>query len=914
MIAQPKPRVTHVQLALLFTILTLGLAATGRISSSGGPPVHIPPPKAEATAAKASDVLGKMPIYFTANEGQVAGGAKYYALGSGYTFYLAEGEVTYAFTRGEREGYALKLTFPGSDPDAVLKGAQAQSAKVNYLTGGDPQAWKTNIPTFAQVKYESLYPGIDLFYKGDAKTVKYEYAVAPGADYRAIKMAYAGADSLSLDKQGNLLIATPWGSLKDEKPVAYQMVGGKKTKVTAAFAVDGNAVGFTLRDYNPKYPLVIDPALRYSTFLGGAVDDNGKSIAVDAQGFAYVTGYTQSSNYPPVAGSYDTSANGSGDTFITKVNPTAWGPLVYSTYLGGTGDDEGHGIAVDGSGRAYVTGKTADTGSPSTNFPFTTGAYDTVHNGDYDTFVTILNSAGNALDYSTFLGSTGYDEGNDIAVGPTGTANIAGQTADTGSAQTNMPVTANAVQPSHNVGPDAFIAKIRPTGGGQSDLRHSTFLGGDGCDAANGIVVDGSGIVYVTGYTDAQGPNTYPVKQGSYDTSHNGADDVFVSKIDPTLSPGSATLLYSTFLGGNGHEAGNGIAIDTSGKVYVTGYTVDTFSPATYYPTTNGAYDTQHNGQEDAVVSKLDPNTATPVAQQLVYSTFLGGAGRDEGKGIAVDGYGIAYVTGLTSTASVTFPVYWFPVSNQHRGPDDVFLTEFRSGGNGLVYSTLLGGTGTDQGNGIAIGPGRSPYITGFTQSEDGPAVSYPTTTGAFQTISQGQLDAFATKFVPDAIPGRGVVGVATFSICDLGNGGGFRFANATSPGEAWAEHAAPEHAAPAGYTLIADGYFDVGTTAGYTGDIDVTLPYVYAGDESQLSIFHWEGGAWVNRTYSRDPANDVITARVSSLSPFMIGAPSGGGSSSVPSSSVYSLFGTGLLSLGALAVTFRKRRTSVEK
>jgi hypothetical protein len=474
--------------------------------------------------------------------------------------------------------------------------------------------------------------------------------------------------------------------------------------------------------------------LAYSTFLGGTYSDFGIGIAVDAAGAAYVSGTTGSSDFPTTPGAFDTTFNGNGtsvfgEVFVAKLISAGSG-LVYSTYLGGTDGDSCAGVAVDAAGAAYVTGKTT-----SPDFPTTPGAFDTTYAGGFgsDAFVTKVNAAGSGLVYSTFLGGTDNDNGADIAVDGSGRACVTGAVvASSISSGSNFPTTPGAFDTTFNHGfgggSDAFVTKLSVAGSG---LVYSTFLGGSGTDSGAAIAVDATGAAYVTGAT---GSSNFPTTAGAFDTTFNGIgasdSDTFVTKVGVS---GSA-LGYSTFLGGvftigSGSE-GLAIAVDASGAAYVTGQTT---SPD--FPTTPGAFDTTFDGGIDVFVTKLSSS-----GSGLVYSTYIGGTGGDYCYGVAVDATGAAYVTG--STASSNFPTTPGAFDTTFDGGgSDAFVTKLNASGSGLVYSTYIGGTGNDDGTGIAVDATGAAYVTGGTSSGSG----FPTTPGAFDTTLNSS-DAFVTK------------------------------------------------------------------------------------------------------------------------------------------------------------------------
>src|ERR671918_601632 len=353
-------------------------------------------PVAGGNDRKALDAYGDLPLAFVPNAGQTDDLVRFSAQTVGAQFHFTETEAVFAFdkvTTDQDRGLALRLGFLGASPETRIEGQGLLTGKVNYLIGNDPSKWHTNLPTYGHVVYRDLWPGVDMVFRGNASRLKYEFLVRPGARVQDIQLAYRGANRLSLNEAGQLLIGTAAGTLTDMRPLSYQAVGGKRMPVKTRFLLhpDSNQVkgyGFAVGHYDLQKPLVIDPGLLYSTYLGGDSSDIGNPIAVDGAGSAYVTGETESSNFPTTAGAFDTTQSGV-DAFVTKLNATGTAPLVYSTYLGGSSTDRGRGIAVDGSGSAYVTGQTE-----STDFPTTTGAFDTTYNSSGDTFVSKLDMVG----------------------------------------------------------------------------------------------------------------------------------------------------------------------------------------------------------------------------------------------------------------------------------------------------------------------------------------------------------------------------------------------------------------------------------------------------------------------------------------------------------------------------------------
>jgi protocatechuate 3,4-dioxygenase beta subunit len=670
---------------------------------------------------KVLDGYGKLPLAFVPNAGQTDSRVRYSAQAGGATFYFTPNEAVFAF--GERSsrqarGVVLRLAFLGANPGTRIEGQGLQTGKVNYLIGSDPASWRTGLPTYGQVVYRDLWPGVDMVFRGDAGRLKYEFVLRPGAKAADISLAYRGAKALSVAQAGHLLIRTPAGTLKDVRPVSYQEVGGRRVPVESRFVLQPDAshttaYGFAVGAYDAGRPLVIDPGLLYSTYLGGNNSDIGARITVDASGNAYVTGETESTNFPTTAGAFDMTSNGNLDVFVTKLNSTG-SALVYSTYLGGSADDRGFAIAIDALGSAYITGETN-----SNNFPVTGGAFDTSYNTNGDAFVTRLNPAGSApLMYSTYLGGSSRDEGNGIALDGSGSAYVTGETNSN-----TFPITGGAFDTSYNGQGDAFVTKLNPVG--SAPLLYSTYLGGAQTDIGADIAV-AAGSAHVTGRTNS---NTFPITPGAFDTGHNGGDDAFVTKLNPA---GSAPLVYSTFLGGSNIDRGFDLALDGASNAFVAGET-----NSNNFPTTATAFDTGSNGNLDAFVTKLNAAGSAP----LFYSTYLGGSAVDGARGIAVDGVGSAYVTGLT--ASNNFPTT-AGAFDTVRNSDDAFVTKLNAAGSApLSYSTFLGGTSADEGHGIAVDAPDSVYVTGETNSSNFPTAPNP---GAFDTTYNTDGDAFVTK------------------------------------------------------------------------------------------------------------------------------------------------------------------------
>ncbi|MCB9155391.1 MAG: SBBP repeat-containing protein, partial [Caldilineae bacterium] len=602
---------------------------------------------------------------------------------------------------------ALKLTFPGSNPDVRIEPFDPLTTTVSYFIGNDPDQWHPAVPVWAGVRYVDLYPGIDL----EIGAAGARLAARPGADLDAITLRVEGSGATALDGDA-LRLSTAAGEMRlpllrgAALPATDAHVwprGPEVFEISAPFAAHSPA---------PRAP-ADDPAdLLYSTFLGGSGDDEGYAVAVDETGRATVTGVTYSSDFPTTPGAFDPTKNGDSDTFVAGLN-AAGSMLDYATFLGGSSDDFGYGVAVNGTGDATVTGWTF-----SSDFPTTPGAFDPSYNGfGFHAFVARLNAAGSGLDYATYLGGSGYDYSESVAVDGTGRATVAGKTTSS-----DFPATPGAFDPSYNGGGDAFVARLNEAG---SALDYATFLGGSGYDYGLGVAVDETGRATVTGYTDS---SNFPTTPGAFDPSYNGGmHDAFVVRLN---AAGSA-LDYATFLGGSSSERGYAVAVDGTGRATVTGYTW-----SSNFPATPGAFDPVYNGGvHDAFVARLNA-----AGSALDYATFLGGIYDDWGFGVAVDGTGRATVTGYTSSSDFpTTPGSFDPTFNG--GSRDAFVARLNEAGSALDYATFLGGSGSDCGNAVAVDEAGRATVTGWTTSSD-----FPTTPGAFDRNFNGGDDAFISK------------------------------------------------------------------------------------------------------------------------------------------------------------------------
>jgi hypothetical protein len=748
-------------------------------------------PQAETPTAKESNTAmqarvqasySQLPLHFEANQGQSDKPVQFLSRGSGYALFLTPTEAILTLRKdgtGEPENRGpgssqsptpntqhpaiVRMQLAGANPQPQVEGIEELPGKVNYFIGNDPAQWRTSIPTYAKVNYRNVYPGVDLVYYGNQRQLEYDFVVAPGTDPGVIQLRVTDQTGQELPSEttaeGDLRIRVAGNEVHLHKPLVYQEIDGVRQEVFGQFvlldsqdstlrAQDSQIVGFQVAAYDTSKPLIIDPVLEYSTYFGGSGSEQGHGIAIDTAGNMYVTGQTCSADFPKKNAVQQNFGGGGvcSDAFVTKLDPTG-ATLIYSTYLGGSGNDNGLGIAADADGYAYVTGLTQ-----SFNFPTApkspTGACLAYQCSNpccsfIDAFVTKLSPSGSALIYSTYLGGSGGEIGYGIALDADKNVYIVGQSGGS----TNPPFpTKNPVPGASGGNVDAFVAKFNPVGGtasqphNENDLVYSTLLGGSGADIAYGVAIDANGNAHVTGRTD--GPyagSPVPAKDfplvNAYQTLANGngtgnLQDAFAAK----LSAGGSTLIYSTYLGGGDADEGDGIAVDSAGNAYITGMTQSRVAPL--FPLRNALQPAHGGGVQDAFVSKFNPTGS------LVSSTFLGGTASDWGKGITVDLAGNVYVTGATGGG--------FPSINPLQACNtngDVFVTRLKPTGAalGYSYSTCLGGSNREEGHAIAADDYGNAYITGYTLSTNFPTVN-PFQPALVTSVGGNFEDAFVAK------------------------------------------------------------------------------------------------------------------------------------------------------------------------
>jgi len=748
-------------------------------------------PAAPARASALAQNYGKLPQSFEANQGQTDPRVKFTSSGSGYSLFLTGSSAVLSLTKAAESEqprlglYSLRdamqqVRAPGktdvvrmelvrANSSARVSGADQLPGTANYFIGSDPANWRTHVPTYAKVRYSGVYDGIDLVYYGNQGQLEYDFVVAPQADPKAIRLHFAGASKLSLTADGDLHIQAENGQIAFHKPVVYQEIDGRRENVDGRFTLlADNSVSFSLGSYDRSAPLIIDPVLAYSTYLGGTKGDGAGGVAVDSEGNAYVAGSTNSSNFPVTEGVYQAkNISNTSKAFITKLNPTGTA-LIYSTYLGGSGNDGAGPIALDSSGDVYVGGSTS-----SANFPVTHGAYLTTNIGGG--FITKLNPAGTGLIYSTYFN----DEVSGMTVDSSGNTYLVGSTSSG-----SFPVTPGAFlttfDPNRPGGPIGFVSKMNPTA---TALVYSTYLGGSGGplpdvgDFAQSIAVDAAGNAYAVGTTFS---TDFPVTPGAFQSTNNDAynqnSSGFVTKLNPT----GTALVYSTYLGGSGNgnfsigEIVRGIALDSAGDAYAVGATwSQDFPTANAFQSQNPGYVAYFRGYQGQPVGSngfVTKFNATGTA--LVFSTYMGGDGFQYGgdgvNSIAVDAAGNAYVAGYSDSSALEGdPVYGvpslpaFPITpgafqpsnatsvfvNYNDNPSVVdntngFVSQIGPDGS-LLYSTYLGGSASDSAGSIAVDGAENVYVAGSATSPN-----FPVTPGAYQTAMRtpGQGTAFVAK------------------------------------------------------------------------------------------------------------------------------------------------------------------------
>jgi hypothetical protein len=683
------------------------------------------------TAARALDSI---PAWFEPNQGLQGAEVKYYSRGAGYTVFLEESGAVLSLVN-ETTPASLRIVLVGGNPTPAIEAVDRQASRTDYLLGNQPSAWKRNVPHFARVRYRNSYPGIDMVYFSAGKKLEYDFVVSPGADPSLIRLRFGGADSIRLDETGALVIAIGGREVRQPRPVVYQdtTVGGKRRRVDVEgryILARNREVRFSLGNYDRSIPLVIDPVLVYAGYFGGDGYDVPTGMAVDSNGNVWLTGTTRSTIAPPQAQApYQSTEQGQTDVFVAEmsIQPSGQASLLYWTYLGGADRDFGGAIALDAAGNVYLAGSTY-----STDFPVTANALKSGNSGLQDAFLVKLNPQANgtaALAYSSFFGGTDYDTATALAVDQAGNMIVTGYTASHDIAA----IVAGTFLAFQQGGYDVFVLKINPAAAVGVAPLLATYYGGSSTDIANGVAVDAAGAIYITGYT--MSPN-FPLSDNPYQSTLKAGGDLFVVKLDPTKS-GLNMLVYASFFGGSKLDVSTGMAMDTAGGVWVTGYT---FSDD--FPVTPDAYQSAYGGGvSDAFLMRL--NLSGSQADFISYSTYFGGADADVSYGLALAGSGQVAIAGYT--VSDNLPLKGALPTGQTRSTiADAFLALLdtsQPGPAALTYSTYFGGTSSDVATRVAAGPSGTLYVAGYTGS-----ANLPVTDGSRKLSPPGGTSGFLLR------------------------------------------------------------------------------------------------------------------------------------------------------------------------
>lgn len=705
-------------------------------------------------AVEPAHSLWQMPLMFEELED---GGGRFMCRGTGYGVFVSPGEAAIILNQGRppdpaafragrggvpgegprNEQSVIRLKLRGSNQQPQAAGLEEVPTRLNYLLGNDPNRWRRSKPAYSRVRYAEVYPEIDLVYYGNQRQLEFDFVVRPGGDPAVIQLDVTGSERVEIDAQGDLVMHTAAGPARQRKPVVYQDLAGHRRQVTARYVVSETeipgstsprwTVGFAVGQYDQSKPLVIDPVLVYSGLLGGSGNDVGWSVAVDSGGNTVVVGTTLSLNFPVTNALY-TNFSGNPtfppnapprDVFVAKIDPSGTN-LIFSTFLGGTQDDAAYAVALDSADNIYLAGQT-----DSTNFPVTLNALSTNIHGTnilgyyaYDAFMTKLDASGSTLLYSSYLGGTNTDVGVGVAVDDAREVYVTGFTASPDFEFDN------SMTGFFGGEYDAFLMKLSAV---DRRVFYTVLWGGDADDRAQAVAVDPSHSAVVVGITDSY---NFPVT-GAFQTNYGGGDsDAFVTK----WAPNGTNQIYSTYLGGYSADTGLNVAVDAAGRAFATGATA-----SLNFPTNNALFRT-NSGLVDAFVTELDPTGST-----LVYSTYFGGTGVDEGWGIALGPDGSAYIAGNTTSTNLAITGR---IQNGSLGLTNVLVFGLAPAGAAVQYSVALGGFGSSFGTDVALDADGNALVTGVSGSPSFPLL--PSTNGL--PHGSAATNAILAKIHPGAL------------------------------------------------------------------------------------------------------------------------------------------------------------------
>jgi Beta-propeller repeat len=701
-----------------------------------------------AATAQTAVNFGNLPLYFEAGST-----GSFLAHGRDAVFSISPAGAQFALRENaDAPARAVQMEFIGANQQAQISGDAGLPGKINYLIGNNPAQWRSGVPIFAKVRVQEIYPGINLVYYGSEQQLEYDFTIAAGANPGSIAIHFDGADKISINAQGGLVLKLGDREILQPKPLIYQTVGGTRKEVSGGYKILGaQDVAFAVGKYDRALPLVVDPVLGYSTYFGGTLADTAWAVALNTlNSNVYVAGQTLSKDAMKkekvpfsTPGALEKNFGGGkliGDGFVARFDETGTN-LIYLTYLGGTNDDFVSSVAVDAAGNAFVTGFTDSTNFPTANALYSTiGGVKNARNKAFpgDAFIAELDASGSNFIYSTYLGGSGVEAGYGIAIDSADNAYVTGLTGSTDFPLVN-PVQSHLATTNNNV----FVAEI---GAGGSPLIFATYLGGTNSDAGESIALDAANDIYVAGFTSSTNfPTLNAVNSvlnaGDLPKKKHGPFnyDAFVAK----FAPSGASLLYSTFLGSTNDDVAYHIACDAAGNAYVTGYSASPNFPntETNVPGLYAHGDKKYTGSSDndVFLTKFDPSGA------IVYSTLFGGKGSDVGYGVALDAADNIFIVGATASND-------FPTNNtatalraKNSGGGDIFVTAFTTTPTSItsmLYSGYLGGKKNDNGYNIVVDPSGNAYIVGQTYSKDFPL------TNAFQPFRNGTSDAILAKII----------------------------------------------------------------------------------------------------------------------------------------------------------------------
>jgi hypothetical protein len=687
--------------------------------------------------ARVRDAIARLPISFEENRGQFDGRVRYLARGNGFTLSLGEREAALGLRSEDGKRDAVAMRFIGATPSRI-QGLGTRPGVSNYISADDRAAWQTNVPSYEQVRYTEIYPGIDLVFYGLGGALEYDFVVAPGADASAIRLAFDHARGVRVDAEGDLVLSTEAGEIRQHRPVLYQETAGGRVAVVGDFVVAGREAWFRVGAYDPSLPLVIDPVVTFSTLIGGDGQEEVEDLAVDGSGNVYICGSTSSDDYP-LLNPIQSNRQGNTDAFVTKLNAQG-SAMIYSTYFVSDDIDFANAIDVDASGRAAVVGRANYSGWPLKNQYARHGLF-----YDPDCTIAVLNAAGNDLVYGTYFGGRDVDEAFGVAWDLHGNLFVVGKT-ESNNFPTKSP--SNLAPKQENLGGafDAFVAKFDPDVSGNGSLVYSTYLGGGGTEIALAVDVDDFERAYVTGVT---GSFNFPTTS-AIQNAQGGVNDAFVTKYN---ADGTA-VFYSTFHGGNGPDQGNGIVAAPDGSsVVVVGQTDSTNLSVQNAFQPNAGDGVPNDGKKDMFALKLDAE-----GDQRVFSTYLGGPLNDFATDAALDARGNVYAAGF---AAVNFP-FIDPVEvNGSTATTGALIVKMTAAG--IVTLATAIDTNASQGRGIAVDEGGDVYFAGTTVSNTFPTVGTP-----FQPLKNAFGDGFVMKLdltVDDTIGRFTRTGTPTFTL-----------------------------------------------------------------------------------------------------------------------------------------------------